>query len=110
MKKCTNFVLTVTAPDELPLGDVEAIRFKFKQGAVVKFFEYPSDTAFRVDETQNIALRWTIEDTLRFDPKREIQADTFVTLTEVRENPQTEPFSVMMNPTLFEREEVIAND
>ena len=104
MKRLTNFLLPVEIG--MDLDDVKSVKFKFQQYGKTLTFEYPSAKAYRKGSENVVLLKWTLQDTLLFEPGRKMEMDTFITLNDSEENPWTEIVSVNMDRTLFVLEEV----
>lgn len=105
MKQGTNFHLTVTMGINLDL--VEKITFLFKQQSGAKLtFTYPSDIASRIDDTNQIKLQWTREETYSFNANEYVMMDSLIELIDSSDNPQTEVVKFSINPTLFEEGDI----
>lgn len=104
MKRLTNFLLPVEIG--MNLDDIASIKFKFQQYGKALMFDYPSERAVRKVGTNVVLLRWSMDDTLYFEPGRNIEMDTFIKVDGAYENPCTEIATVIMDRTLFTQEEV----
>ena len=93
----------------LDLDDVSSIDFRIQQNSVVWEFSYPSNSASRRAESEDIVdVVWTEADTWKFHRNHEVLMDTKVHLADSWENPQTPIVSFQIGRTLFEESD--AND
>lgn len=104
MKRLTNLLLPVSF-DGLDLSHVESIRFVFVQDKTRLLFDYPSSSA-TLGEDNTILLRWSADQTAKFQSGLPMKMDTLVKLSGVEQNPPTPIVTITMDPTLFLPEEV----
>ena len=115
IKAGTTFVLPVEFEDN-NFDKIEAIEFLFKQtesGETLKTAYWSRDGESRdavlIDGTQEIAVRFSREDTYLFQQDENFFIDTRIHYTYTDENPYTPILRLRMNMTLFsEGEEVTA--
>lgn len=107
MKVLTMAILPVSI--DIDMRTVKEVKFVFCQGKHRLMFDYPSDRAVLNEDTQNIELTWTLEDTAMFNSGR-VEMDTFIRLKDSDINPETEIVSFPMNRTLFTVKEVTVDD
>lgn len=105
MKQGLNFILPVEIG--IDLGSVEKIDFIFVQDEVRLQFCYPSEKAYREADTSVIALVWTVEDTYLFRSGSPMMMDTRICLRGTTTNPETAINRLVMQPTLFKKEEIL---
>lgn len=105
MKQGTNSLMRINI--NYNLDDVKSIRFLFKQNEKRLEFIYPSDNAVRAVGSNSIFLVWSAEDTYMFSTNSVMKMDTLIKLNDSEENPETKIVTFKMNPTLFEKGDVL---
>ena len=104
MKRVTNTALPVKI--NYDLNEIKNIKFVFTQGYRRQLFEYPSEHAIRKNEDENIIiLYWSLQQTAMFSADT-VKMDTFITLKDSDQNPETPIVTFKMNPSLFSTAEV----
>lgn len=105
MKQGTNFHIKVNINMDLDLIETITFLFKAKSGAELTFV-YPSKTVTRVDDSNQLKIKWTREQTYMFSSNEYIMMDTFIKLVDCTDNPQTNIVKFYLNPTLFMEEDI----
>lgn len=105
MKQGLNLILPVEIG--IDLGSVETIDFIFVQKETRLQFHYPSKKAYREADSNIIALVWTVDDTFLFRSGSPMMMDTRISLYGTTTNPETAINRLVMQPTLFKKEEIL---
>ena len=100
MKRGNKCLLPVSF--NIDLNSVSRVDFIFKQGNVVKQFQYPSDMAIRRVDENIIDLVWESQDTMEFDASGKVAMDTKVYLNGTQYQPDTAITYFFIEDTLFE--------
>ena len=58
------------------------------------------------EETNQIKLQWTREETYSFNANEYVMMDSLIELIDSSDNPQTEVVKFSINPTLFEEGDI----